>query len=223
MTLPVEIDTAILAESDWSAIQSIAPELSDAYAKRQIFRTETEARVSVLDDIRRPTPASKYWQALREQCVMLEQLAILSFDYRRNEVALKRHQRRLAAATDDLDRADAQIDIDECLFKRAGLEATAADRAREIMMWSKLKAEFDDGSFDTGNCDTHQLVSYTARFAIRAAVLDQTGAKASPDETSNLAGQLQTAIRRCREVGAMAELAAALPGDLAQQLQLEVK
>lgn len=216
MTLPVAIEQALIAPDHWQSLTAIAPELSDTFAKRQIFRTETEARVSVLDDIRRPTRASKYWQAVREQAVMLEQLALLSFEYRRNEVMLRRHTDRLAAATNDLDREDAQIDLDEAQFKRVNMMTTAADRVRELLMWSKIKAELDDGSFDTQNCDTHQLVSYTARFASRASIMAPE--HMSGDEWSNLAGQLQTSLKRCREVGAIDELRSALPQNISQQL-----
>lgn len=219
MNLPVTIDQAVVPAAEWAALTAIAPELSDAYAKRQIFRTETEARVSVLDDIRRPTKASKYWQAVREQTVMLENLALVSFDFRRNEVMVKRHALRLAKATDPLDIEDAQIDLDEAMFKRVNMQTSAKDRVRELLMWSKIKAELDDGTFDTQNCDTHQLVSYTARFASRAAIMNPAAMRG--DEWSNLQGQLQTSLKRCAEVGALPELYGALPASISQQLQPE--
>lgn len=214
--LPITIDQSLVPAPEWAALVAIAPELSDAYAKRQIFRTETEARVSVLDDIRRPTRASKYWQAVREQTVMLEQLALVSFDYRRNEVMVKRHTQKLAEALNPLDTEDAQIDLDEAMFKRLNMMTSAKDRVRELLMWSKIKAELDDGTFDTTNCDTHQLVSYTARFAARASIMSPE--QMSGDEWSNLAGQLQTSLKRCTEVGALDELRAVLPLNITQQL-----
>ena len=76
-----------LAESDISALQTISGSLTDAWSKRQVFRIETEARFSVLNDASFPTPASRYWQAVREQTVMLDNLTIMSFDMRRNQVA----------------------------------------------------------------------------------------------------------------------------------------
>lgn len=216
--LPITVDQSLVSAPEWAALVSIAPELSDAYAKRQIFRTETEARVSVLDDIRRPTRASKYWQAVREQTVMLEQLALVSFDYRRNEMMVKRHTQSLATAVTELDVEDAQIDLDEALFKRHNMMTSAKDRVRELLMWSKIKAELDDGSFDTANCDTHQLVSYTARFAARASIMAPE--QMSGDEWSNLAGQLQTSLKRCAEVGALDDLRAAVTTPIAKELGL---
>jgi hypothetical protein len=67
-----------------------------------VFRTETEMRFSVLNDMKYPTKASKYWQCVREQNVYLENLMSLSFDYRRTEVKLKRLQQKLLKEETDL-------------------------------------------------------------------------------------------------------------------------
>jgi len=207
----------MLKDAAADALNGLSEELQHAYAHRQIFRTDTEARVSVLDEARHPTPAARYWQALKEQVIMLEQLAILSFEYRRNEVAIKRYTIALLACRNELDREDIQINLDECMFKRAGMRAVADDRAREVEMWSKLKAEADDGSFDKNDVNTHQLVSYTARFAIAASTV-QSG-QLSADEFLNLSGQLQTALRRCKAVGATGELRASLPAAVLAQIE----
>jgi hypothetical protein len=189
-----------------------------AYRHRQIFRTETEARVSVLDDIHFPTKASKYWQSIREQTTMLEQLAMLSFDYRRNEVKIKRSRKMIEAATNEFDREEAQIDLDEALFNRENMKTVAEDRARELGMWSKIKAELADGSFDQDNVDAHQLVSYTARFAMMAASADQ--AQMTSGEYTNLFGQLQTSLQRCMELKVMDKLFMVLPDSVKAKLQL---
>ena len=54
-----------------------------------MFRTETEMRISVLNDLKHPTPGAKYWQAVREQNVFFEQMIFLSFDYRENDIEIK--------------------------------------------------------------------------------------------------------------------------------------
>lgn len=217
--LPVVVEPALLSESTFFKLAELSAELTHAYTHRQIFRTETEARVSVLDDLHFPTKASKYWQALREQTVMLEQLALLSFEYRRNELKIKRCQKRIATAEDELDAEEAQVDLDEGLFNRASMRTVAEDRAREISMWSALKAEACDGSFDTENVDSHQLVSYTARFALMAASADQ--AQMTSGERDNLFGQLHTAVQRCREIGALPALLSLLPSNIKTVLALE--
>ena len=215
MTLPVPINSALLPADEWATLLAMSPELAHAYAKRQIFRTETEARVSVLNDLHFPTPASKYWQAVREQTVMLEQLALLSFEWRRNELAIKRHEIALAAAS-GLKSDEIRIDLDECLFRRANMLTVAADRMRELKMWSMLKAEQGE-DFDRSDVNAHQLVSYTTQFCLRAAHAD--AAKMSGGEMDNLVGQLRTSIARAKQTGVLDQVQSALPNEARQQLE----
>lgn len=200
--------TSILKADDFAFLSVIADELRDTMEKRQIFRTETEMEVSVLNDIKHPTNASKYWQAVREQSVMFENLVAASFDYRRNEVQIKRLEKKLLDTADEFDREDYQIELDECIFKRANMEATAKDRIREIRLWSQIKAELNDGSFDSANVNTHQLVSYAQRFILQAS---NAPADMPVAEANNLKGQLVTAVKELEQRGALSEVLATLP------------
>jgi hypothetical protein len=149
----------LLEPEDLSSFKGMVEELRDTWNKKQIFRTETEMKVAVLDDGRYPTRASKYWQCVREQNVFLENLMSLSFDYRRNEAKIKYLQKKLETETDEYKRELYQIDLDEKIYGKANMELVARDRLREIKLWSKFKAEYDDGSFDTKNVNTHQFES----------------------------------------------------------------
>jgi hypothetical protein len=149
----------LLETEDLKSFKSMVEELRDTWTKKQIFRTETEMKVAVLDDGRYPTRASKYWQCVREQNVFLENLMSLSFDYRRNEAKIKQLQKKLETETDEYKRELYQIDLDEKIYGKANMELVARDRLREIKLWSKFKAEYDDGSFDTKNVNSHQFES----------------------------------------------------------------
>lgn len=177
---------------DFQTLENIVTELQDTFHKKQIFRTDTEARISVLNDGKFPTPAAKYWQSVREQNVMLENLIALSFEYRRNDLAIKRHNHRLEQAQDDFDREEIQIDLDECTYKKVNMEQIAKDRVREIMMWSKIKHELDDGSFDTQNVNTHQAQSLKLALENRANSLTPGS---GPAEVMNVLGPLSTVNR----------------------------
>jgi len=83
----------LLEPTDLSNFKGMVDELRDTWIKKQVFRTETEARFSVLQDNNHPTTAAKYWQCVKEQSVFLENLMILSFDYRRSEAKIKRRKR----------------------------------------------------------------------------------------------------------------------------------
>ena len=168
----------------------------DTWTKKQIFRTETEARISVLQDMKYPTKAAKYWQCVREQNVFLENLMSLSFEYRRNDIKIKRLERKIEEEKDDLKKELWKIDLDEKVYAKANMELTAKDRMRELKMWSKLKKEFNDGTFDTQDVNRHQLDSYAKIMQNKAKTL--TDGSSQP-EVFNVLGQLKTIERVQRD------------------------
>ena len=189
----------LLDPNDVKEFKEMTSELRDTWTKKQVFRTETEMRMSVLQDAKYPTKASKYWQCVREQNVFLENLMSLSFDARRNEVKLKKLQQKLETEKDPLKRELLQIDIDEKTYNVANMQLVARDRMREIKLWSALKKEFNDGSFDDKDVNRHQLDSYALIMKNKAETLT-TGS--SQPEVFNVLGQLQT-IERVKKSGEM--------------------
>ena len=189
----------LLDVEDVKEFKALTGELRDTWTKKQVFRTETEMRMSVLQDAKYPTKASKYWQCVREQNVFLENLMSLSFDARRNEVKLKKLKQKLEKEEDPIKRELCQIDIDEKTYSVANMQLIARDRMREIKLWSTLKKEFDDGSFDTKDVNRHQLDSYAIIMKNKAETL--TSGSSQP-EVFNVLGQLQT-IERVKKSGEM--------------------
>jgi hypothetical protein len=189
----------VLDPQDFKNFVALKEEIKDTWHKKQVFRTETEMRMSVLQDGKFPTPASKYWQCVREQNVFFENLMSLSFQYRKNEVKIKRLQKKLEEATDPLKVEMLEIILEEKLYSRANMELVAKDRMREIDQWSKLKTEYDDGSFDTKNVNTHQAHSYKLIMQNRAKALTPGSSQA---EVINVVGQLQT-IERLEKEGVL--------------------
>jgi hypothetical protein len=186
----------VLDPLDFKNFVALKEEIKDTWHKKQVFRTETEMRMSVLQDAKYPTPASKYWQCVREQNVFFENLMSLSFDYRKNEVKIKRLKKKLTEATDPLKVEMLEILLEEKLYGRANMELVAKDRMREIDQWSKLKAEYDDGSFDTKNVNTHQAQSYKLIMQNKVKTLTSGSSQA---EVFNVVGQLQTIERLEKE------------------------
>jgi hypothetical protein len=182
-------ETDLLSKEDGKALQSLEAELNNTLHKRQIFRTETEMRFSVLNDGKFPTKASKYWQAVREQAAMLDSVITQGFEYRRLQNKVNKIKRDIEACDDELDMIDSKIDLDEAQYNKMALHLMAADRIRELKLWSQIKSEVDDGSFDTENCDTHQAVSMEEQLIHRKNCLTQG---ASQGEVINVLGPLQS-------------------------------
>ena len=182
----------LLTQEDLSSFKGMVDELRDTWTKKQMFRTETEARFSVLQDNRYPTKAAKYWQCVREQSSYLDNLMHLSFDYRRNEAKIKWLEKKLDKEEDEYKATKYQIDLDEARFGKASMEKVAKHRMREIKMWSKLKKEFNDGSFNDKDVNQHQLESYHKMYAGKAkGITDGT----SEAEVFNIIGQLRSLER----------------------------
>jgi hypothetical protein len=187
----------LLEPQDLTDFKGMVDELRDTWTKKQMFRTETEARFSVLQDNRYPTKASKYWQCVREQSSYLDNLMTLSFDYRRNEAKITWLEKKIDQEEDDYKRTKYEIDLDEARFAKASMEKVAKHRMREIKMWSKLKTEFNDGSFNDKDVNQHQLESYGLQYAAKAKTLTPQSSEA---EVFNIMGQLQS-LQRIKKSG----------------------
>ena len=187
----------LLSTEEVSDFKAMTEELRDTWTKKQMFRTETEARFSVLQDNRYPTKGSKYWQCVREQSCYLDNLMNLSFDYRRNEAKVKYLEKKISTETDEYKLTKYEIDLDEARFGKASMEKTAKHRMREIKMWSKLKLEFNDGSFNDKDVNEHQLESYRLMYQGKAKNLTSSTSEA---EVFNIVGQLSS-LERIKKSG----------------------
>jgi len=187
----------LLEQQDLTDFKGMVDELRDTWTKKQMFRTETEARFSVLQDNRYPTKGAKYWQCVREQSSYLDNLMTLSFDYRRNEAKIKWLDSKIDKEEDEYKKTKYEIDLDECRFAKASMEKTAKHRMREIKMWSKLKGEFNDGSFNDKDVNEHQLESYGMQYYEKSKTLNE---HSDQNEVFNVMGQLQS-LQRIKKSG----------------------
>ena len=186
----------ILDVEDVKEFKLLIPELKDTWKKKQVFRTETEMRFSVLSDNKYPTRAAKYWQCVREQNTHFENLMHLSFDARKNDVEIEKLRIKIKEEKDKLEKQLLQIELEEKIYGKAGMELVAKHRMREVATWSKLKKEFHDGSFDDRDVNTHQAQSYKIRLEHQKATL--TPGSSQP-EVFNVLGQLDTLNRVMRD------------------------
>ena len=121
----------------------------------------------------------------------------LSFDYRRNDAKIKWLEGKIEKEEDEYKSTKYQIDLDEARFDKASMEKVARHRMREIKMWSKLKKEFNDGSFNDKDVNQHQLESYGMQYHEKAKTLNQNS---SESEIFNVMGQFQS-LQRIKKSG----------------------
>lgn len=210
---------AVLKPEDAKEVVRLKEELADNWNKKQIFRTETEMRVSVLNDAKHPTPASKYWQSVREMSAHFDAMMNLSFEMRRSEVERLKLERKMKEAEikgDVLDIMEVQIDLDQNLYNKACMEQVAHDRVREIKTWSKIKAELNDGTFDDREVNTHQAESLGLRLENRVKALSPNS---EPSEVINAVGPYQTLQRLKAEGNTLLTFEQARQQQLAQHVE----
>jgi len=210
-------ESQFLPKEDFKELEQLRSELQDTFEKKQMWRTETEMRISVLNDIKFPTNASKYWQSVREQSVFFENLVTLSFEYRRNNIKIKKLMKEIEQAKNDFEKEEKQIDLDEALFSKKNMELAAKDRMREIKLWSKIKKELDNNTFDTHNVNNHQLISYGQRF-LKMGLNLKHSPNANTGEVNNILGQMITTLKVAKDNGVEDEILKALTPNEQQEI-----
>jgi len=164
-------ESEILPSSDVAQLVEIQGELQRCYEKKQLWRSEIEAKYSVLNDVIHPDKNSKFWQAIREQAGMYRELISLAINY----------QEKLGK----MEIAKAEIKRIE--FALIDMKLQSKDRLREILMWEKIKNELDDGSFDTNDFQAGHLESYKKRWELEKNIAIQTNnATVYKNSVSNL-------------------------------------
>jgi len=163
-------DVEILESDDLTAVSNLSKELQRVFEVKQVWRTETEMRYSVLNDVSFPTPASKYWQCIREQDSFFSQLIQLSCDYQKTQGELELLEVEFDEIKGNTKKANAQRKIKDAEIKQKkfglmNMRLQAHDRVREISLWEQLKQEqMEKGDFDISDVDKHQKESYKQRW-----------------------------------------------------------
>ncbi len=208
-SLSIIESSKILKSEDLNQLSAIKDELQDTFLNVQIFRTRTEMETSILNDLKHPTPDSKYWQAMREQNVMFQELVMLSYEYRKNQVEIQILKRDIVSETDLLKRELIQIEIEKKQFIGINQERTAKDRIREIQEWHEIKDSLKPSmAASLTDVNEHQLISFTARWINQLLGMSET---TSISERNNLLGQLDKGLKLCRERGCIDKLSLLFP------------
>jgi len=191
--------TPLLSVEDVEKVKNCAVAIRHAFTKTQYFRTPTEMRISVLNDVKFPTPDAKYWQAVREMNVMVENLINLSFTFRRKEIDLREKQGQLGALTEEgFARERLTVDIEQIKWELLCTQREAHHRIREIDQWRKIEEDLTKYLMaGIEDVNQHQLLSYTIRFLQEYKISVESGAGKSEgvEAIRNLHAHVSTSLR----------------------------
>ena len=185
----------VLSEDDAKTVLGLKDTFVKILNTQQIYRTETEMRVSVLNDGQHPTNASKYWQAIREMGSMFEEIIRDSFNLRRHAILKDAQEIRLQKSIDKgntIKQRYIEIDMEEWNYDHQQQHRQLKDRIREVKIWGQILKELNDGSFDDTDVNSHQAKSYAMSFQNKVSALPES---ASSSEVMNLVGPLTTLKR----------------------------
>lgn len=189
-------ESNILSVEDNSKLMDLISNIEESFATAQVFRTDTEMRVSVLNDLKHPTYDSKYWQAVREQDVHATELASLSYEYRKKDVEIRKLQKQLQSEEDELERELLQIEIEQTKFHKSLMERQAHHRVREVAAWAQIKEELKPlMKHGTEDVNQHQLESMSIRFTNEAKLVNN---HTPPADARNILGLADMAKKMSR-------------------------
>lgn len=192
--------TNILADERFRKLAELEDKLIAGYENRIIFRAPYLMQVSVLDNVKHPTPDAKYWQANLERSVMYQNLVELSFDYREREAdieikkALLNEQTQKNTTLAKARAGKSQIQIERLQTQLVAMRKEADDRAREIIGWTEIMDDLEPHlEFSPTDQNEHMAKSYPLRFARQKAMLQQVGTS-DMNGAMNILGLCETAF-----------------------------
>ena len=171
----------LLNESDVDIVNGLTVELKNTFKNKEVMRTEFLARTSVLNDVKFPDEASKYWQSVREQDSQLTCLVIDSFEYEKTlaEIEILKYDHTMINGDNqklNAQRKLKEIEIKEKEFLLINIKNTSHHRVRELALWEKIKQEQIkiDPSFDRVNVESSQRESFLKRWEKEKNIAIQT-------------------------------------------------
>jgi len=195
--------SSVLDNGDFTNMKNITEELQRSFEVQQMWRTETEIRYSVLTDDKFPTPASKYWQSIREQMVFYTNLIQTSFEYKKSQVELELLKLKLEekpkGRKEELEQELIKIEVDQLEFALMNKRLEAHDRVREILIWETVKDECKKlQDFDINDVNAHQKESYRLRWESEKEIAEKIN---DPAMFRNSNASLNTLLKDVKQLG----------------------
>jgi len=205
-------DIPILDNAQIANLSKISQELSTAFKTSQLGRPKYLMRVSVLKDMKFPTPDAKFWQAILERNIQFQNLLFDALDFQEKLADLE----ALEADIEELDAMPAssshaerkflaqrmKLDVQRrrMLLQLLLLKKQARERYREIMAWTDIIKELQPQlKYPPDDPEAHMPESFLLRFAHQRKIIDQIGA-ADMDGALNIFALGQSAARYWKQL-----------------------
>lgn len=172
----------VISNDNFVELTKISDKLKTGFDKRIVFRPRYLQEVSVLNEMKHPTPDAKYWQCNLERDVQFQNLVATSYDYREKmaDMQIKQVMTNELDTTNPLQSARAtkfEIQIERMVTELSIMKKEAGDRVREIINWTEIMDELEPKlEFSKDEPEEHMAKSYPLRFARQAEMINKVGA-----------------------------------------------
>jgi len=113
---------------------------------------------------------------------------LTSVDPRKAKIAVKK-------AENELEKL--RIQLEQMVYGIENMRIQGRERVRELEIWSDIKKQLDDGSFDKDDRNTNQLVSFTKSYIKKAYDAVHVGQGTDIASYSNVMAQFKSGIQLC--------------------------
>jgi len=182
----------LIKSGDLNYLQENAPDFQERFITRSFFRSKFEMIYGVLSDSEHPTIDSKYWQAIGEQSVHVQELTTLGYQYKKLLADIEYKKVQIDELQYKLDSSEYKTDFEgrkiEARLKRKQVELqeqqfglvlqrkTARERMKEIRNWTGIIAELKPlCKHGTEDWEAHHPERYIKRYGQRLQNLQLLG------------------------------------------------
>ena len=195
----------LLSNDKLEKLRELKEDLLTKANQLEQFRPEPLMRISVLKDVKFPTPDAKYWQAILERDVMFKNLLFLAVNTQEKlaDIEIKECQiDELVAKKTPLAIATAykiQIIKNKLLLEISFAKKEANDRYREILTWTKIIKELEPKcKHSTNNPEEHLYETVLLKAAKQAEIIQKIGAS-DMNGAINILGIGETAAKEWKK------------------------
>ena len=177
-------DSGILPDDTLDKLKNIDKDLESGFNRRQRFRPRFLMETAVLNDMKFPTPDSKYWQCNVERDTHFRNLVMLSFDYKEKQADImileaelhnleQRQHTELVQAK--IEKKNVQIGREKAIL--VYMQKEARERAREILEWTDIMQNLKPHlKYDPNDVEAHMPESYAIRYGREMEAMRIAGA-----------------------------------------------
>ena len=186
-------ESKMLASKEIQSLSSVAKSIDEGFARRQRFRPKFLMETSVLNNMKFPTPDSKFWQCNVERDTHFRNLVMLSFDYREKLADIKILEEELIVCESVGLQMKKQVQLERENAALLYMRREAQERVREVMGWSEIMDELEPQlKYDPNDVEAHMPEAFAIRFARETEVMKLTEGQSDMSGAMNILSVART-------------------------------